>query len=577
MAMYNTVGIDLGTTHTVVSSVIDGETRLLDFGGRSTLPSLVCIGSDGYGGIRTCVGGEALRHDCRQRCSHTISSVKRLMGTGEMFCGLKAHEVSAEILRYVRAEVVKQFGFKDFECVITVPAHFSEGQRVATKQAASLAGLRVSRLINEPTAAAIAYGLSERCGVHGVYDLGGGTFDFSILRFDGDIFHVLATGGDVFLGGDDIDRSILQYNLSRLGVDMAALNDDLTLELLKVCRHLKESIGDQDLIRAEIQNDAAVQDICQQDLHNDDGRIFFELSRDFLSEELGKLVSKTLQICDHVIADADNVVLDSVVLVGGMSRLHMLQESVREHFSCTVHDKLHPDEAVAIGAAVHADAITNKSSIVVVDVTPLSLGIETMGGAVDVIIPRNTPIPYADDVEYTTYVDNQRSISFNVVQGERSLASECQSLARFELSGLPLRKAHELRIRVTFSIDVNGLLTVTARDSHSFVAYDVVVEPYGGLSIEDMKRYLHDASRYKESDERALKHSAVRAHYEQFSASIKCMFAKIPALVAVQSSLQDFDELLQKQMDEDEGLSLLETAKRAIEADVLEILQHKDR
>lgn len=575
--MNNTVGIDLGTTHTVVSSVIDGKHRLLDFGGRSTLPSLVCIGSDGCGGIRICVGGEALRHDCRKRCSHTIGSVKRLMGTGEMFCGLRAHEVSAEILRYVRSEIVRQFGFKDFECVITVPAHFSEGQRVATKQAASLAGLRVSRLINEPTAAAIAYGLTERCGVHGVYDLGGGTFDFSILRFDGDVFHVLSTGGDVFLGGDDIDQSILQNNLARLGIDVSSLDDDIALELLKVCRGLKEDLQEQEYVRADVHSIfAAYHSMSDQMINMQYGHsdcMFFELHRDFLYDVLGKLVLKTLKICDKVIEDADHAVLDSVVLVGGMSRIPFLQKMVRAHFECNVHDSLNPDEAVAIGASVHADAIINKNSLVIVDVTPLSLGIETIGGAVDVVIPRNTPIPYSADVEYTTYVDNQRAISFNVVQGERSLASECHSLARFELNGLPLRRAHELRIRVTFSIDVNGLLTVTARDSNSLVAYDIVVEPYGGLSIEDMKRYLYDASVHKASDALELKNATVRSHYEQFSASLKCMIVKIPALAVVQSELQDFDSLLQKQMDEDERLSLLESSKRVIEAKVLDILR----
>ena len=413
-----TVGIDLGTTASAISCVIDGKPQVIKIDGNSTVPSVV-----NYSESPPIVGREAVyNHGSDQ----TIFSVKRFMGSDKLFCGRNASEVSADILLHLKTNAERILNKTIDSAVITVPAHFSDAQRTATKLAASIAGIKVLRLINEPTAASIAFGLDkQKNGLFAIYDFGGGTFDFSILRLEDGIFQVLSTGGSNNLGGDDVDNEILRSNVERL--NLKELSPDQNSAYKLVAKSLKENIGKSENFSKDISIG------CKN--------YQFSLTQDELKQFSQKLIDKSLEIASQAIEDANISVkdLDGVVLVGGMTRLSLIRDAVAKFFNTKIYDDLNPEEVVSLGAALQAQAIADKNNnLLLIDVVPLTLGIETFGGGVDKIIHRNTPIPISERREYTTYQDNQGGIKFRVVQGERPIATECQTLADFELTGIPV-------------------------------------------------------------------------------------------------------------------------------------------
>lgn len=495
-----TVGIDLGTTATVIAIMRDGKPRSISVdNGKKTTPSVVNYSGDNE---KISVGREALS---KVDYSHTVFSVKRSMGSDQKFFQKSPEEVSAEILSFVKNAAEQKLFDSINSAVITVPAHFSDVQRMATKRAASLAGIKVLRLINEPTAAAIAFGLSEKvAGIYAVYDFGGGTFDFSILRLSDGIFQVLATGGDNYLGGDDIDNEILEYNFKLCGIDSAKINESEKFLGKLVVKNLKENCTSDKVVRKAC--------ILMGKNHT------FQLSAKILRELSRKYIERTFEIADQVFADAhlryENV--DGVLLVGGMTKMQIVKDAVREHFGCHIYDNIDPEEVVAFGAAIQADSIVNKSTnALLIDVVPLTLGIETFGGGVDRIIHRNTPIPTMQMREYTTYADNQTGIKFHVVQGERALAKDCRSIANFELTGIPPAARGTPRIEVKFSVDVNGLLSVNAHEKSTGIEQNIVVEPSSGLTEEQMISMLENAFKNRESDESKAAYISVRMAAER--------------------------------------------------------------
>jgi molecular chaperone HscA len=474
-----TVGIDLGTTSSVVSYVKDGIPVVCRINGSVATPSVV-----NYSGNQVIVGREAV---CKADFDATVFSAKRFMGTENMFCGKNAIEVSADILSHLKRNVERDLERKIDAAVIAVPAHFSDAQRTSTKHAASIAGIRVLRLINEPTSAALAFGLNERKdGVFAVYDFGGGTFDFSILRLTNGIFQVLATGGDNYLGGDDIDNAILRHNSQLCGLE---IEEKEKISGKQVAKFLKEHLGNADDIRKEF-------------IHRNKSYLF-QLTPDVLQKVSQNFLQKTLEISDQVLSDANitSSALDGIVMIGGMTKLKLIKEKIQKYFPTKIFDNINPEEAVALGAANYADSITHKNHyLLLIDVVPLTLGIETLGGGVDKIIYRNTPIPVIEKREYTTYQDNQAGIKFHVVQGERPLASECRSIANFELSGIPPMPAGIPRIEVEFSVDVNGLLKIEARDKKTSAQQTITVDPSSGLSIDKITSILEKAAKNQNED-----------------------------------------------------------------------------
>ncbi|MDR0968532.1 MAG: Hsp70 family protein, partial [Holosporaceae bacterium] len=429
------------------------------------------------------VGREAARAADQ---TQTAFSAKRFMGSEQRLVERNAAEISADILSYLKRETERNLGQKIDAAVITVPAHFSDLQRTATKQAASIAGLKVLRLVNEPTAAAVAFGLDKNeNGIFAVYDFGGGTFDFSVLRLTDGIFQVLATGGDNYLGGDDIDNEILKYNCKLCGIDFDRLSESEKISGRLAAKFLKENLGDSPEIAKNYQN-------CE-----------FKLSQGVLKKVSRDFLLRSLEISDRVLSDANitPAELSGVVMVGGMTKLNLVKETARGHFGARIFDNINPEEAVAFGAAIYADSIAQKNSkMLLIDVVSLTLGIETFGGGVDRIIHRNTPIPIVEKREYTTYENNQTGIKFRVVQGERPIASECRSLANFELTGIPPMPAGEPRVEVAFSVDVNGLLSVEAREKTTGVRQTIIVDPSSGLSNEEMIAILKKAAANREKD-----------------------------------------------------------------------------
>lgn len=477
-----TIGIDLGTTASVVATSKNGrsETIKLD-NANTTVPSVV-----NYSEKAPVVGRTAFLCDP----SSTVLAIKRHMGTNTKFFDRTPVEISADILSFLKRMTERKLEEKIDAVVITVPAHFSELQRTATKQAASLAGLKVIRLINEPTAAALAFGINQN-GVFAVYDLGGGTFDFSILRVINGIFQVLATGGDNYLGGNDIDEIILEHNLHECSIG-SITEPERNLALL-VAKFLKEHIGNKKSIEANFT------------YHGEN--YIFSLDQNLLQKATDVILQRTAKIVEQVLSDAKTDQLDGVVLVGGMTKLPMIKDFVRKYFNNThVYDNINPDEAVALGAALEAESATNKdSNILLIDVVPLTLGIETFGGGVDKIIHRNTPIPISENRQYTTYQNNQTGMKFHVIQGESSLASECRSLANFELRGIPPMPAGIAHVNVKFSVDVNGLLTVSAIEQSSGIEQTVVVEPSAGLTDSEMISMLEKAFKNRAIDNEKAK------------------------------------------------------------------------
>ena len=567
------IGIDLGTTHSLVASVRHGVAECLpDAKGRVILPSVVRYLE---GGGRQ-IGEDAVAGGV-QDPENTIASVKRFMGRSLKDVALASKlpyrfvdhpgmlgiqtvygekspvEVSADILATLRYRAEDTFNDDLYGAVITVPAYFDDAQRQATKDAAQLAGLNVLRLINEPTAAAIAYGLDNASeGVYAIYDLGGGTFDISILRLTQGVFEVVATGGDSALGGDDYDHALADWVLAKTGsgsMDSASPVDKATLKA--VARNCKECLSATDCVAFDAMDTRA--------------RVIIDVKCSDFESATSTLTARTLNAVRKALRDAKLTVQDvkGVVMVGGSTRMPQIQQAVGDFFGQPPLNNLNPDEVVALGAAIQANQLAGNNpggELLLLDVIPLSLGIETMGGLAERIVLRNETIPTAKAQDFTTYIDGQTALALHVVQGERDLVADCRSLARFELRGIPPMAAGAARIRVTFTVDADGLLSVAAREQISGVEAQISVKPSYGLADDQIARMLQESFTTAEADMQA------RAVTEARVDADRMVLATVSALNADGDLLDDEQRReIDRLMQDVQAARTLEDAK-AIEA-----------